>query len=148
MISSLSSCVPGTGAPLSKLWMHMCCPQEDFQEIQGSLPFLCELLLQSLANSTLLWFLSILLKKTSILPVFPYQWLAKLEISNVPSLSVFHQERASCTGDLHTREQTTCHVELISCCCRAVNWLCPNYQYYHSRTQYYNNLFLKCWNSC
>ena len=49
----------------------------------------------------------------------PRMWFAcfPLLMRNVPSSSVFHQKRASCTGDLYEHELKTCHVELTSCCC-------------------------------
>ena len=40
-----------------------------------------------------------------------------LPMRNAPCSSVFHQERASCTGDLYEHELRTCYVELTSCCC-------------------------------
>ena len=40
-----------------------------------------------------------------------------LPMRNVPSWSVFHQGRASCTGDLYAHELKTCYAELTNCCC-------------------------------
>ena len=96
--------------------------QEDIQEIQESPPV--QPLAQSFANSTRIWLLSHLLKKTSV--VFHLFFLATsaCQMRNVPSSLFFHQERASWTGDLYAHELKTCHVALTSCFCAADGLLC------------------------
>ena len=83
--------------------------------------------------------------------VSPNRMLRKnlLRSGNVPSSSVFNQERAYCTrdnGGLYTHELKAWHKELTSCSSCAADGRYPSY--YHSRTLYYSDLFFAWWNDC
>ena len=98
--------------------------KEDIQEIQNYLPIFRDLWLQSIANSTRVWFLSHLLKRSDddqgcVSQVFPYQWLA---IRRMGHASTWKEHPAQV---VYTHEFKTCHVELTICCCCAADGRFP-----------------------
>ena len=112
IISSLWSCVPGTGANFSILWLHMCCLKNTYRKSKILHPssvefgYNCSRIRPGSGSSLISW-----IRPRMRFVRFP------LPMRNAPSSSqsVFHQERASCTGDLYTHELKTCNVELTCC---------------------------------
>ena len=101
--------VSGTGAHFSILWLHMCYQKNIYRK--------SKILHPSLATFGC--------NRSRIQPGFGSSLISwkrpRMHFVRSPppmrNASVFHQERASYTGDLHGHELKTCHVGLISCCC-------------------------------
>ena len=113
------SCIPGTDAHFSMLWLQMCCLKKTYRKSRilhppspaprWHLAAIAQEFNQDVAT------LSLAEKNKDVFRLFPptYKECAKL-VGFPPRQSILQW---TCTGDLYTHELKTCHVKLTSCCC-------------------------------